>query len=250
MKPRPIGLSSQRPSKLPFGSKTILVGTGGMILYGLSRRSKLTIALATAGGMFALTVVKSQSEASKSSKATFLVNASPERAYEMWRNFENLPRFMAHLKSVRVDGQQSEWTARGLLSREFSWKAEITEDRPNQRISWHALPGSKIMTGGFVEFRPDPRNRGTFVTAEVQYSVPAGLIGTGIANFLGKNPEFMIREDLRRFKALLEAGEVPTTAGQTHGPRGLHGHVEQVLFRETSNHPEPQPAASSLPKSA
>jgi len=89
------------------------------------------------------------------------------------------------------------------------------------------------------------------VTAEVNYTVPGGAVGSLFATLAGKDPEFMIREDLRRFKALLEAGETPTTVGQTHGPRGVHGHIEQVLFRETSNHPQPQAASiPSLSKSA
>jgi uncharacterized membrane protein len=153
---------------------------------------------------------------------------------------------MAHLKSVRVlDERRSEWIARGPMDREVRWTAEITEDKSNRRIGWQSLPGSDIQTTGSVEFRADPQNRGTFVTARIEYGVPpygsAGhALGMAFATLLGKHPEFMVREDLRRFKALLETGETPTTAGQTHGPRGIHGHLEQVLFRETSNHPEPQ----------
>jgi uncharacterized membrane protein len=178
------------------------------------------------------------------------VNASPKKAYELWRNFENLPRFMSHLKSVRaLDESRSEWVASGPMDREIRWNAEITEDTPNQRIGWRTLPGSDVDNSGFVEFRADPLNRGTFVTAEIKYKVPGGALGTGIATLMGKHPEFIVREDLRRFKALLETGETPTTAGQTHGPRGVHGHMEQVLFRETSNQPQPQ-AASVLGRSA
>ena len=76
--------------------------------------------------------------------------------------------------------------------------------------------------------------------AHVEYEHPLGSAGRALITALGKNPEFVVKEDLRRFKALLEAGETPTTVGQTHGPRGLHGHMSQTLFRETSNHPLPQ----------
>jgi uncharacterized membrane protein len=233
-----------------FGNKGLLVGAGALIIYGLSRRSKSGTALATAGSVLAFKAAKSRPSTSNSAKATFLVNASPQEAYELWRNLENLPRFMSHLKSVRVlDDRRSEWVARGPLDREIRWHAEITEDRSNERISWRTVPGSDIENGGVVEFRPDPQNRGTFVTAHLQYGLPGGPVATGLAAAFGKHPEFMLREDLRRFKALLEAGETPTTAGQTHGPRGIHGHTEQFLFRETSNHPRPQ-ASSDLPRSA
>jgi len=248
MKQRSSGRSSQSTSS-QF-SKGLLVGAGALIIYGLSRRSKSGTALATAGGVLAFKAAKSRPPSQDSAKATFLVNASPQEAYEVWRNFENLPRFMSHLKSVRVlDERRSEWVALGPMDREVSWTAEMMEDRKNERISWRTLPDSALQNAGFVEFRADPQNRGTFVTAEVEYSAPGSSVAAGIAAVFGKHPEFMLREDLRRFKALVETGETPTTAGQTHGPRGLHGNTEQFLFRETSNHPRPQ-ATPELPRSA
>jgi uncharacterized membrane protein len=237
-------------SRFPFGRNTIVLGASALMLYGLSRRSKPGVAIATAGGILALRATKFTSAAGYTTKATFLVNAPAEKAYALWRNVDNLPRFMAHLKSVRMlNERQSEWVAAGPMDREIRWQAEITEDIQNQRIAWRSLPGSDIRASGSVEFRPDRQKRGTFVTAEVRYSSPAGFFGRGLASLLGKHPGFMVREDLRRFKALLESGETPTTVGQTHGPRGVHGHAEQILFRETSNHPQPQ-AAPGLAKSA
>jgi len=247
-----LGETSSRSSYgLPFGAKGILLGAGALISYGVSRRSKAGAALAAAGGVLAFRATTSKANAAQSSaRASFLLNASPQKAYDIWRNFENLPRFMSHLKSVRVlDGNRSEWIARGPLDQDIRWNAEITEDRQNERISWRALPESDVENSGFVEFRADPQNRGTFVTAEVRYGLPGGPLGVGLATVLGKNPDFVVREDLRRFKALVEAGETPTTVGQTHGPRGIHGHAEQILFRETSNHPQPQ-APSEVPRSA
>jgi uncharacterized membrane protein len=234
--------TSSHSSQLPLGPKTLALGAGALIAYGLSRRSKSGTALATAGGVLAFTAAKSQfSKHQSATKTTFLVNAPADRAYELWRNLENLPRFMGHLKSVRVlDDKRSEWVARGPMDREIRWTAEITEDRRNQRISWEALPGSDLENSGFVEFRPDPQNRGTFVTAQIEYSIPGGVLGNGLATLFGKHPEFVVREDLRRFKALLETGETPTIAGQTHGPRGVHGNVEQLLFRETNKRSQPQ----------
>ncbi len=128
------------------------------------------------------------------------------------------------------------------VQREIRWNAEITEDTPNQRIAWRSLPNSDVQTSGSVDFRPDPQGRGTFVSANVQYGLPGGPLTSGLAALFGKNPEFVVREDVRRFKQLLETGEVPTTRGQTHGPRGIHGHTEQVLFREKTNLPDPQVA--------
>lgn len=233
--------NQQNSSALPFGPKTLVFGATALIAYGLSRRSKAGTAIAAAGGLMAWQAMRSNGAEPNETRATFLINATPDRAYSMWRDFQNLPRFMAQLKQVRViDNRRSEWTALGPMDREVRWTAEITEDSPNQRIAWRSLPESDVQTSGSVSFRPDPLGRGTFITAEMQYQLPGGAISTGLATAAGRNPEFLIRENLRRFKALLESGEVPTTAGQTHGPRGIHGHASQVLFRETSNHPAPQ----------
>lgn len=238
-------------SSSELGRKSLAIGAGALILFGLSRRSKAGTALAAAAGAVVWKAARSQSSAAKpETSATFLVNTSAEQAYGMWRNFEDLPRFMAHLKSVRmIDDRRSDWVALGPMGREVRWTAETTEDIPNQRIAWRSFPGSDVETSGRVEFRPDPLGRGTYVTVQVEYDIPGGRFGAGLAAVAGKHPEFVVREDLRRFKSLIETGEVPTTLGQSHGPRGLHGRAEQVLFRETSNRAEPQ-ASPELRKTA
>jgi hypothetical protein len=78
------------------------------------------------------------------------------------------------------------------------------------------------------------------VIARVEFIPPAGSAGRSFAALVGKDPQFTVREDVRRFKALVEAGEVPTTVGQSNGPRGLHGHSHQVLLREKQNSASPQ----------
>lgn len=232
--------TSSKTPQLPFSPRTLLIGATALIAYGVSRRSKAGTALAAAGGLIAYKAAKT-SPSHSDTKVVFLVNASPEQAYTLWRNFERLPRFMVHLQSVReLDSRRSEWVALGPGQREIRWTAEISEDKPNRRIAWRSLPGSEVHTSGSVQFRADPQGRGTFVTVSIQYAVPGGPLGTGIAAVLGKNPGFMVREDVRRFKQLLESGEVPTTRGQTHGPRGIHGHVAQTLLREKTNLPGAQ----------
>jgi uncharacterized membrane protein len=233
-----------RSSSQSISQFGVIAGASALVLYGLFRRNKTGLALATAGGLVAYKQARSQAQSSKqTATAVFRVNKTSSEAYRLWHNFENLPRFMAHVAAVRVlDDRRSEWTAKGPLDSRVRWNAEITEDEPNRRIAWRSLPDSQLETNGWVEFRDDPQGRGSTVRAHVEYSNPLGAVGHGLLTALGKNPNFVIKEDLRRFKALLEAGEAPTTVGQTHGPRGLHGHAEQVLFRETSNHPSPQAA--------
>jgi uncharacterized membrane protein len=242
-------MSNRGPNDL-LSSKGILVGAAALMAYGITRKSKTSLALATAGGLLALNASRSSSQSQAAhTRATFLVNASPEQAYQLWRDFSNLARFMRHVKSVEVlDETHSEWIVLGPMDHEIRWYAEIIEDVKNERISWRSRPDSLVQTSGSVEFHPHRAGRGTYVSATVRYT-PGGKLSKTIAAMLGKHPQFMVREDLRRFKALLEAGETPTTIGQSHGPRGIHGSVEQVLFRETGNLAAPQ-AAQTYSKTA
>lgn len=231
-----------RSGQLPFGPKTIVLGATALVAYGLTRRTKAGTALAAAGGFLAYKAAQTPSTTSET-HAVFLLNAPAERAYELWRDFAGLPRFMVHLKSVcELDSGHSEWIAVGPGDCEIRWKAEITEDTPNRRIAWQFPPGSDIQTSVSVEFRSDPQGRGTYLTANVQYGIAGGAFTSCLAALFGKNPGFVLREDVRRFKQLLETREVPTTVGQSHGPRGIHGHMSQALLREKTNLPEPQSA--------
>jgi uncharacterized membrane protein len=137
------------------------------------------------------------------------VNASPEEAYTFWRNFENLPWFMAHLESVRVmDGRSSYWKARAPFGATVEWAAEITEDRPYELIAWQSLEGADVPNSGQVRFVPAPGRRGTEVHVDLTYDLPGGIIGATIAKLFGKEPSQQVDGDLRRFKQVLEVGEV------------------------------------------
>jgi uncharacterized membrane protein len=161
--------------------------------------------------------------------SSLLVNCKPEEAFRFWRNFENLPRFMNHLESVNVlDDRRSRWTAIFGLGQTVSWEAEIIDERENEYIAWRSLPGSEIDVSGRVDFQLAPADRGTIITAAIQYRPPAGALGHVIARFFGKVPNFLMRQDLRRLEAILEAGEIPTTEGQSHGPRSALAGVLRV----------------------
>ncbi len=236
----PSSSSSGNPAWNP-----LWVSAGAMMLFALTRGStRAAFAIAATTGVLAYRTAQARALANEyEAETSFLLNTSPEQAYALWRNFEHLPRFMSHLKSVRVlDDRRSEWVAKGPLGCEVSWRAEITEDRPNERIAWQSLPDAEVQNSGSVTFARQAQGRGAVISAKVRYSLPLGSAGKALITVLGSSPEFMLREDVRRFKSLLEAGEAPTVAGQSHGPRGLTGKIERVLFRETTNHSEPQAA--------
>src|SRR3954447_17042379 len=139
----------------------VIAGAGALVVYGLFRRSKTGLALATAGGLVAYQQARSQMNSKQTASAVFRVNASSAEAYRLWRNFENLPRFMAHLAAVRaVDDRHSEWTAKGPLNSRVRWNAEITEDEADRRIAWRSEQGSQLATSGWIEFRDDAQGRG------------------------------------------------------------------------------------------
>ena len=97
------------------------------------------------------------------------------------------------------------------------WDARIINEIDDKLIGWQSLDGSMVSTAGSVNFRETPR--GTDVRVHLQYNPPAGKLGAAVARLFGEDPSVQIHEDLRRFKQLMETGEIPTTDGQPRGGR-------------------------------
>lgn len=150
---------------------------------------------------------------------TMTVNKPVHEVYTFWRNLENLPRFMKHVQHIKVlDEKRSHWDA-SFPKLKISWDAEIVEDVQGERITWRSVPGASVDNAGEVYFRKAPGQRGTEVQVTLSYRPPMGDLGGQIAKVLNPAFEQMIREDLRRFKHYLEAGELPTIQGQPDGRR-------------------------------
>ena len=146
------------------------------------------------------------------------INRPVEELYRFWRNLENLPHFMQHLVSVeRISDTLSRWRAKGPGGRTVEWSAEIINEVPNQLIGWRSIDGSEVTTAGSVHFDDAGPGRGTRVRVRLQYSPPGGKVGAALAKLMASDPATEIREDLRRFKQMVETGEVPTTDGQPRG---------------------------------
>ncbi len=220
---------------------SLLLGAGALVVIGLMKRSKSGTAMAAAGGVLAYKGLSQDNPKPFTATARFRINTSREEAYKLWRDLAGLPRFMTHIKSVEVlDGNRSRWTAKGPAKTPVSWTAELTDDQPGKRIAWRSTADSPVQTDGSVEFTDDPLGRGIFVSTASRFNLPSGPLANTLYSLLGKNPAFIAREDLRHFKSLLETGEMPTVEGQSHGPRGVKGKIERVMYRETSNPPEAQ----------
>ncbi|HSK63637.1 MAG TPA: SRPBCC family protein [Pyrinomonadaceae bacterium] len=142
-------------------------------------------------------------------KASCIVNRPPDEVYRFWRSFENLPRFMKHLESVQDLGDgRSHWVVKGPAGTTVEWDATIIADVPGEVITWRSLENSDVDNAGAVRFEEAAGNRGTIVKVNIQYNPPAGVVGATLAQLFGEEPEQQLDDDLRRFKQVLEVGEV------------------------------------------
>jgi uncharacterized membrane protein len=220
-----------------------LLGGGALALFGLSRGSLGGLGLAALGSALVYRGASGHcpmygslgvSTAERRGPATVIpaghgvkveqsvtIDRPREDLFRLWRNFDYLPHVMSHLESVAISGpDRSHWVARGPLGARFEWDAEVYTERPGEMISWRSLPGSQVDTTGSVHFTAAPGGRGTEVKVVLKYDPPAGKTGAAIAGLFGQAPGQEIKDDLCRFKQLMETGEIPTTEGQ---PRGRCG---------------------------
>jgi uncharacterized membrane protein len=220
------GLLTQRRPALwmwgRVGSDALdLACLGAALTSDEAKPGRIAAAMAAVAGVTALDVLCSQQlsqsapQQGQRAESSVTINREPADLYRFWRDFQNLPRFMPHLSSVRVDTtRQSHWVAQGPAGTTVEWDAEITDDRPDALIAWRSLAGADVDQTGSVRFEETPGGRGTFVRVCMEYHPPGGALGTVITTLFGDEPGQHIQEGLRRFKQLMEAGETATTAGQ------------------------------------
>ena len=138
---------------------------------------------------------------------TVSINRPVSELYRFWRNLENLPRFMTHLHSVeRITDTLSRWHAKGPAGSTVEWNAEIINEVPDRVIGWRSLEGSDVVSAGSVNFE-EAGSGGTHVRVRLQYSPPLGKVGAAVAKLMGADAATQIREDLQRFKTLVETGQ-------------------------------------------
>lgn len=203
-----------------------LIGGSALVLSGLKQRSLRGALQAIVGGGLVYRGATAQNSIqdavgmNKTIKVekTVTINKSAAELYRFWHNFENLPTFMKHLKSVKVyDDKRSHWIANAPLGASVEWDADIIEDRENQLIAWASVEGADIDNSGFVLFKPATGGRGTEVKVVLEYAPPGGAVAAAVAKLFGEEPEQQVGDELRRLKMLMEAGEIATTEGQPSG---------------------------------
>jgi uncharacterized membrane protein len=148
------------------------------------------------------------------SRRSLIIGRSAQDLYTVWRDFERLPEFIPELRSVEITSPtRSHWKATSVGGMNLVWDSEIVEDRPNELIAWRSLPNSSVEHSGSVQFESAPANRGTLVTIEIRYVPPVGAVTAVLAKVLREDPGQIALEALRRFKQLMEVGEVTLSDG-------------------------------------
>lgn len=151
---------------------------------------------------------------------TVSINRPRHELYAFWRDFGNLPRFMENIAAVAIiDDRRSHWTVLAPAGRSVEWDAMVTEDEPGALLAWTSAEGASVRHSGRIEFRDSTNGRGTVVTATVVYDPPGGSVGKALAKLFAREPNIQARRDLRRFKQLMETGEVSTSEPQAAAPR-------------------------------
>lgn len=235
------------------------IGGALLIYYGLRRGGAFGIGMAAAGGSLLARGATGHCPAYKAAgintaqdhqgirvEQAVTINKSPEELFTFWRNFENLPRFMEHLESVKVlDGTHSHWVARAPFGRTVEWDAEIINERANELIAWRSTEDADVNSVGSVTFTPAPANRGTIVRIVMQYDPPGGTFGAAIAKLFGEEPSQQIEGDLRHLRQIMETGEIPTTEGQPAGP-STKRRIKSNVLRSARSSTDGTPAEPGL----
>jgi uncharacterized membrane protein len=177
--------------------------------------------------------------------SSITVNKPRFEVYSFWRDLENLPSFMQHLERVRETGPfASHWEAKAPIGRTVQWDAEVITDDPGAVIAWRSLPGADVDNAGSVHFRDAAGKRGTEVHVELSYVPPGGVVGAWLSKALGESPKSQIQQDLRRFKMMIETGEVPQTQ---HENRQTDARAKQAREADVQSASEASFPASDAP---
>ncbi len=201
-----------------------------LIVMGLVRRTPVSVLLAALGGGMVYEGLKNGSwnhvpyEKGMPTQQTLahsqgirveeqvIVNRSAQDLYRFWHNFENLPRVMRHLDTVKViNPVRSHWVAKAPAGMTVAWDAEIINDVANERIGWRSINGADIPNAGSVSFEPTPGGSATVVKVNLKYDPPMGPVGAAVAKLFGTDPSQTVAEDLQRFKRMMEMREAEIT---------------------------------------
>ena len=203
-----------------------IVGDGfdfaALALAKSANRRRHRLALAAVAGVAALDVFARRTLAPPRLRLhhALVIGRPAEALYAFWRDPRNLADVLKNIDEVTaIDARRWHWVARGPLGTQIAWDADIVDDQPQQMIAWRAVPESPIKTEGAIWFEPLPKDRGTRVVLDMHFQAPGAVLTDMLGKLTGDAPSQQVYEALRRFKQIMETGEVATTLGQTSGRR-------------------------------
>lgn len=152
---------------------------------------------------------------------TVTIDKPRSELFAFFRDFQNLPQFMENLEAIEPTGQSGRnvWKIKAPLGRTVDVETEIAREEQDELIAWRSVEGSDIDTEGRVKFRDAPGDRGTQVQLIIAYKPPAGEVGRLAAKLFQREPAVQARHDLKRFKMLMETGEIATSARRKEDTR-------------------------------
>lgn len=146
------------------------------------------------------------------------IRKEAEALYRFWRDLTNLRQIIHHPVTIEArSALESHWVVSAPAGRHMEWDALIINDDPGKLIAWRSKEGGDVPNAGSVRFEAAPGDEGTEVTVALEYDPPGGKLGAAVAKLTRDSASSQIYDALRRFKALMEAGEIPTTEGQPVG---------------------------------
>jgi uncharacterized membrane protein len=151
---------------------------------------------------------------------TTTVTQSPDEVFNFWSRFDRFPSFMAHVDDVEMTGPRtSHWKVSAPFDREVEWDAETTDQVAGSRLSWRSTEGADVANSGEVRFVLAPDGASTEVHVTLRYDAPGEGLGKALAKYFGEDPSQHLDDDLRRFKQVIETGEVVRSDGAPWGKR-------------------------------
>ena len=208
------------------GDAVDLACLGAALASKKSRNGRIALAAAAVAGVAVADVIAARRMSTHDQlgtkkihiRQTVIIDRPAAELFDFWRHFDRLPIIMNHLESVeKIDENRSHWVVKAPAGKHVEWDAEIINEHPNELIAWRSLEGADVENAGTVRFEPAPGGRGTIVKVDLEFVPPGGVIGAMIAKLFAEHPEKQISVDLRRFKQLMETGEIARTEGQPAG---------------------------------
>ena len=223
---------SERPATSTHEAILTLAAGSALAALGIWRRGWLGSALGAAGSYLLYCGVRDfQRPYQGRVRVSYTIAKGHNEVYDFASNPQNWGKFMHAIQLERQSGSRIRFSLGKPAGIDFQSNVEITDQQAGEYNAW-ASSEQMLEHRGVIRFKPAPGNRGTEVSVAFEYKASAGPIARGLAALVGWDPEQVVRESLRHLKQLIEAGEIPTTAGQPSGARGIRGAAKRIVFRE------------------